>query len=223
MSASLSLNTVARRRVGKESARATRAKGRVPAVVYGLDKPPSPISIDKHDVKRAVESGKFFATIFDLYDNEDDRKDSNRAPFDSVIPREIQRHPVDDRIHHVDFLRVRPDSEVHVDVAVNFINHQLCPGIKRGGLLNTVRHEIQLICRADSIPGDITINLEGLIIGDSIHISHVDLPEGTRPAIIDRDFTIATIAAPKGMTVEEEKAEEGEAEDESDEPEEAKA
>ncbi len=113
-----------------------------------------------------------------------------------VLPRDLQTHPVTDAFLHVDFLRVARDAEVTIMVPTNFVDEEECAGLRRGGVLNVVRHEVELICRADAIPEEIRVSLKDLDIGDSVHISAVDLPEGVRPTITDRDFTIATIAAP---------------------------
>ena len=113
-----------------------------------------------------------------------------------VLPRDVQWHPVTDRPLHVDFLRITDRTMVNVDVPVRFINEEESPGLKRGGVLNVVRYEVEVICAAGDIPEEIVIDLTGLDIGDSVHISTVGLPDGVRPAIADRDFTIAAVAAP---------------------------
>jgi large subunit ribosomal protein L25 len=172
-----------------------RRAGRVPAVVYGAKQPPSMISVDPKDLMRALRAGSFLATVFDV---EVDGK------AERVLPRDVQFDPLTDRPLHVDFLRVSPTTTVTVDIPVAFRNEEASPGLKRGGLLNIVRHEIEAHCRADAIPHHIEVDLTGLDIGDSVHISMVSLPEGVRPTITDRDFTVATIAAP--TVVQEETA-----------------
>ena len=194
-----------RERAGKGPARAVRRAGRVPGVVYGAKKEPLMISLDPRDLVRGLRTGSFMATIYDLQVG--GRKER-------VLPRDVQFHPVTDAPLHVDFLRVSASSKVTVDVPVEFLNEEESPGLKRGGLLNVVRHGIELNCQADSIPQSIQVDLTGLDIGDSIHISMVTLPEGVEPTITDRDFTVATIAAPTVVREEEaEAAAEGEGED----------
>jgi large subunit ribosomal protein L25 len=172
-----------------------RRAGRVPAVVYGAKQPPSMISVDPKDLMRALRAGSFLATVFNVdVDGKTER----------VLPRDVQFDPLTDRPLHVDFLRVSPTTTVTVDIPVAFRNEEASPGLKRGGLLNIVRHEIEAHCRADAIPHHIEVDLTGLDIGDSVHISMVTLPEGVRPTITDRDFTVATIAAP--TVVQEETA-----------------
>ena len=186
----------ARERAGKGPARAARRAGRVPGVVYGAKKDPLLITLDPRDIVRGLRTGSFLATIYDL--NVGGKKER-------VLPRDIQFDPVTDAPLHVDFLRVSARSQVTVDVPVEFLNEDESPGLKRGGLLNVVRHGIELNCQADSIPQSIQVDLTGLDIGDSVHISMVTLPEGVEPTITDRDFTVATIAAP--TVVREEEAE----------------
>jgi large subunit ribosomal protein L25 len=183
-----------RDQVGKGAARATRRAGRVPAVVYGDKKDSLPVSLDPKELGKALHSGAFYSTLYDL---------SVDGKSEKVLARDVQLHPVTDRPLHVDFLRVSAKTQINVDVPVVFLNEEDSPGLKRGGVLNVVRHEIELYCRADAIPGHIDIDLTGLDIGDSVHISMVPLPEGVKPTI-DRDFTIATIAAPSAIRSEEE-------------------
>jgi len=196
---------------GKGAARATRRAGRVPGVVYGAKQDPMMITMDPRELKRALSTGSFFATLCDLeLDGAKQR----------VLPRDLQLHPVSDQPTHVDFLRVSADTEVNVDVPVIFANQENVVGIKRGGLLNIVRHEIEVICKADAIPQEFRIDLAALEldIGDSVHASNLDLPPGVRLMIADRDFTIATIAAPTVVREEEEAAAaEAEAEGEAEE------
>ncbi len=186
-----------RERVGKGAARATRRAGRVPCVIYGAKKDPVAISIEPLDLRKNLQSGTFFSTICEI-------KISGGGNTERVLPREIQLHPVTDVPQHVDFLRVSTATRVTVEVPCNFINEEDCIGLKRGGVLNVVRYAIEVICMVDAIPQSIVVDLAGLDIGDSIHFSHVSVPEGVEPTISDRDFTIATIAAP---TVVEEEAE----------------
>lgn len=176
-----------RDRAGKGAARATRREGRVPGVIYGDKKSPILISLEPKEFEREIHKSGFFATLYDIKVG----KGTER-----VIPRDLQLHPVTDRPLHVDFLRVSATSRINVFVPVIFENELQSPGIKRGGVLNIVRHEIEVLCAPDSIPQEIRIDLTGTQIGDSIHISSVSLPANVVPAIADRDFTIATIAAP---------------------------
>ncbi|MHA1153044.1 MAG: 50S ribosomal protein L25/general stress protein Ctc [Alphaproteobacteria bacterium] len=190
-----------RERAGKGPARAARRAGRVPGVIYGSKKDPSMITVDPRELGRELKTGVFLATIYDIQVDQDKER---------VLPRDVQFDPVTDRPIHVDFLRVSATSSVTVQVPVNFLNEEESPGLKRGGLLNVVRHDIEMTCRADAIPAGIDVDLTGLDIGDSIHISMISLPDGVVPTITDRDFTVATIAAPTVVQEEEEEAEEGE-------------
>ncbi|MEX0922009.1 MAG: 50S ribosomal protein L25/general stress protein Ctc [Rhodovibrionaceae bacterium] len=193
----------ARTRSGKGAARADRRNGRVPAIVYGASKDPSPITLAENEVKRELNTGSFYSTLYDLEVEGDKVR---------VLPRDVQFHPVTDRPEHIDFLRVSARTKVHVNVPVHFINEDQSPGLERGGVLNVVRHEVEFYCRADAIPSYIEVDLAGFEIGDGAHISGVKLPEGVEPSITDRDFTIATIAAPTILTAEEE-AEDAEGEE----------
>jgi len=172
---------------GKGPARATRRNGRVPGVVYGAKKDPAMISVDPRDLMRELHTGSFLATVYDV---------DIEGKTERVLPRDVQFDPVTDKPLHVDFLRVSPTTTVTVHIPVVFRNEALAPGLKRGGLLNVVRHDIEANCRADAIPHHIEVDLTGLDIGDSVHISMITLPEGVRPTIVGRDFTIATIASP---------------------------
>ena len=204
MSDTIALPAEPRERVGKGAARAVRRAGRVPAVIYGDRKDPLTISLDPRDVDRELHRPGFFATLYDV---------EVGGKKHRVLPRDVQLDPVSDRTVHVDFLRVAQDTEVTVNVPVNFVNEEESPGLKRGGVLNIVRHEIEFTCRADAIPQQIELDLTGLEIGDSVHISMVKLPDGVTPTITDRDFTIATVAAPsavKAEAAEEQAAAEGE-------------
>ena len=193
-----------REKPGRGAARAARRAGRVPAVVYGGKGEPINVSVDGRELGHEFEKGGFTNRLLDLkIDGE-----SNR-----VLPREVQLHPVTDVLMHVDFLRLAEDSRIRIMVPASFVDDEESPGLKRGGVLNVVRHEIEFYCRADSIPEQIVISLAGLEIGEGIHISDIELPEGVTPAITDRDFTIATVAAPTIHIEEEVEAEEGEEEE----------
>jgi large subunit ribosomal protein L25 len=188
-----SLPARARDRAGKGAARSTRRAGLVPGVIYGSKEAPLLVALDPRHLEPQVNKEGFFTRMFDL--DIDGKKHR-------VLPRDVQFHPVSDRPEHVDFLRVSAATRVTVAVPVRFINESASPGIKKGGVLNIVRHSIDLVCQADKIPSSITIDLTGRDIGDSIHISHIPLSEGVQPQIRDRDFTIATIAAPTVQTEE---------------------
>ncbi|MEE8516783.1 MAG: 50S ribosomal protein L25/general stress protein Ctc [Alphaproteobacteria bacterium] len=186
-----------RQKAGKGAARAIRRAGQVPAIVYGDKKDPMLIAVDPKVLGQELNKTGFFTKMVDLkVDNETHR----------ALPRDVQFHPVTDRPIHVDFLRITADTQINVAVPVIFLNEEESPGIKRGGVLNVVRHEIEVTCAAERIPQSIDIDLTGLDIGDSIHISHITLPAGVIPTITDRDFTIATVAAPT-VRAEEEAAE----------------
>ena len=209
MSETQNLSAEPKERGGKGAARAARRSGRVPAVIYGAKKDPVMITLDPLDVRREINKAGFFATLFDIeVGNKKER----------VLARDLQLHPVSDSPLHIDFLRVSATTEVTVAVPCSFINEEESPGLKRGGVLNVVRYEVELTCRADAIPQEIVIDLTGLDIGEGVHISMVSLPDGVSPAITDRDFTIATIAAPTIIQEEEEEeaaeGEEGELEGE---------
>lgn len=195
------LTAQARDRAGKGVARALRREGRVPAVVYGDKKSPDLISLSHNEVTKLWNRGTFMSSLLDL---EIDGKTQR------VIPRDVQLDPVKDFVTHVDFLRLGKGATIAVEVPVNFVNDEESPGIKRGGILNIVRHEVELNCPAESIPESIEVDLTGTDIGDSIHISAITLPDGVTPAITDRDFTVATIAAPAALVSDEQAAEEGE-------------
>lgn len=194
--------SVARREtVGKGAARAARRGGAIPGVVYGLGETPVAIAIEELELNRLINQGGFFSQLFSL-DVGGDKM--------NVLARDLQVHPVTDRPMHVDFLRVAADAKIAVEVPAVFINEETCQGLRDGGILNVVRYAIEVSCRPDSIPEQIEVDLTGFEIGDSIHISSVKLPDGVEPTITDRDFTVATIAAP-AKTLEEEDAEAAEA------------
>jgi large subunit ribosomal protein L25 len=192
----------ARDRAGKGTARAARRNGQVPAVIYGDKKPAVGVLLERKLVLRELHKGGFTNRLYEL---EVDGK------TEQVLPRDVQLHPVTDIPMHVDFLRLSRSTQIKIMVPVNFTGDEESPGLKRGGVVNVVRHEIEFSCRADAIPEAIEISLAGLDIGDSVHISQITLPDGVEPTITDRDFTIATIAAPTVVTEEEEaEAAEGE-------------
>jgi large subunit ribosomal protein L25 len=188
----------ARDRAGKGQARAARRSGRVPGVLYGQKEPPQLISLDPRALVSEMHRPGFFARLVEI----ELTTGAGTPSKHRVLPRDVQVDPITDQPVHVDFMRVAADTPIRVEVPVIFENHALSPGLKRGGLLNIVRHEIELTCPADGIPDRITINLDGLEIGESIHIHSVGLPPGVKPTIV-RDFTIATIAAPTAVREEQ--------------------
>ncbi len=189
------LKAEAREKVGKGSARAVRREGKVPAVIYGEKQPPLAIALSYKEIYYKIHGGGFKTTVATI--DVDGKKIR-------VLPKDYQMDPVKDFPMHVDFLRVGKNSVVTVNVPVHFLNEDASPGIKRGGVLNIVRHEVELTVPADKIPDAIEVDLKGLKIGDIIHISSVKLPKGVELTITDRDFTIATIAAPAVLTEAEE-------------------
>ncbi len=190
-----------RERGGKGTARAARRAGKVPAVIYGNNEEPILITVDRIKLEQEINKSGFLIRLLDV---EIDDKTHR------VLPRDTQFHPVTDRPIHVDFLRYSAERKLTVEVPVRFLNEDDSPGLKTGGVINVVRHAIEVACVADSIPESFEIDLAGLEIGDSIHASALILSEGVELTITDRDFTIATIAAPTVMAVEEEvESEEG--------------
>ena len=189
----ISLSAEPRERAGKGAARATRRAGRVPGIIYGDNKDPTPISLEPRELSRAIARSGFFATIVDV---------AVDGAVQRTLAREVQYHPVTDVAMHVDFMRVGAGAQVHVSVPVHFVNHERAPGIRRGGILNVIRHTIDIACSVDNIPEGLTVNLEGLEIGDSVHIESVTLPEGVRSMLSSRDSTIASIAASSAVREE---------------------
>jgi large subunit ribosomal protein L25 len=192
MSKSYELKAEARERVGKGSARELRRNGRVPAVIYGDKQAALSISLDYKELYYKIHGGGFLHTVATI----DVKGDKIR-----VLPKDYQLDPVKDFPTHVDFLRVSANSRIKVEIPVHFINQDTSVGLKRGGILNIVRHEVEFLCPVDAIPDAITVDLAGVDIGQSVHISAVKLPEGLKPTI-DRDFTIATIVSPGGALEE---------------------
>lgn len=199
------LKVAARERAGKGSARAARRQGLVPAVVYGDKKPPVIITISRNELVRLFNRGGFMTQLFELKLDDKGQK---------VLPRDLQLHPVTSEPMHVDFLRLSVGAKIVIEIPVHFIGEEEAPGLSRGGVLNIVRHTIECNCPMDAIPEFLEASLAGLDIGGSVHISEMTLPEGVEPTISDRDFTVATIAAPVEEIVEEveeiESLEEGE-------------
>ncbi len=196
------VNTIAaeaRSRAGKGTARATRLKGRVPGVIYGEKQTPELISVESRDLLKELHKGSFFSRLFTI---------NVGSKSERVLARDVQLDPVTDRPIHVDFQRVGKDSKIRIFIPVHFLDQEKSPGLKKGGVLNIVRHEVEFFVQPDNIPESISISLDGMDIGHSIHISAFELPGGIKAVIQDRDFTVATIAAP---TKEEEAAPKAEA------------
>ena len=203
MSETTEISAIERTRVGKGSARAARRAGMVPAVIYGDKKSPLSIELEARLIRKIIHEPGIFGRLLNI--NVD-------GTVTTVLTRDIQMHPVTDEPLHMDMLRVGKQSTVAVAVAVEFINEGLAPGLKIGGVLNIVRHEIELNCPAGNIPEKVVIDLSGVNVGDSIHISAVNLPSDATPTITDRDFTIATLQSPGGgvKNLDEEDEEAGE-------------
>ena len=187
--------------MGRGASRAARRSGRVPGVIYGAGKDTVTVSVDRRELDREMGRGGFYTRLYNL-------KVEDQS--EQVLPREVQLHPVTDVPLHVDFLRLSGETTIRLQIPVRFENEEESPGVKRGGVVNIVRHEVEVNCRADAIPESFTVDLTGLDIGDAVRISDIDLPEGVEPVISDRDFTIATIAASSAAI--EEAAEEAAAE-----------
>jgi large subunit ribosomal protein L25 len=189
----ITLSAEPRARAGKGAARAMRRLGRVPGIIYGDNREPVLISLEPRALSRVLANRGFFATLIDV---------DVGGVMHRTLPRDVQRHPATDVPLHVDFMRVGADTQVRVTVPVVFVNPEMSPGLRRGGILNIVRHGIELNCPVDAIPDQLVVELNGLEIGDSIHISRVIIPEGCRPTIVERDFTIASIAASSAVREE---------------------
>lgn len=194
MSDTLTLSAETRDRAGKGASRALRREGRVPAVIYGNKQDPLSIHVNERELQKLLNTGHFFNSVI-------------MVNGERTLAKDVAFDVVTDRPLHVDFLRISEHATVHVEVPIVFVDEELAPGIKRGGVLNIVRHELELVVDAAEIPEQVEISLKGLEVGDSLHISAVTLPKGATPAITDRDFTIATVVAPSAL-----KSSEGEAE-----------
>ncbi|ACS50857.1 MULTISPECIES: 50S ribosomal protein L25/general stress protein Ctc [Bartonella] len=206
MSKSYTLKAEKRERVGKGSSRELRRNGLIPAVIYGEKQPPLAITVPYKEIFYKIHAGGFRTTIATII------LDKQKI---MVLPKDYQLDPVRDFPLHVDFLRISAKSVVEVNIPVHFLNEDTAPGLKKGGVLNIVRHEIECTAPASAIPEAIEIDLASYSIGDSIHISAVQLPKDVTPIIQDRDFTIATIAAPAGMDVSDETSEQEDEEEDT--------
>ena len=190
MSDIITLAAETRDRVGKGASRSLRREGRVPAVIYGNNEEPTPIHVNGRELMRLLMTGHFMNSVVMI--------DAGGSSI-RTLPKDVAFDPVTDLPVHVDFLRIGEHSTVTVQVPVVFTDEEEAPGIKRGGVLNVVRHELELVVDAANIPDQVEVSLKGAEVGDSIHISAVTLPQGAQPAIEDRDFTIATIVAPSAL------------------------
>jgi large subunit ribosomal protein L25 len=197
MSDTLTLSAETRDRAGKGASRALRREGRVPAVIYGNKQDPQSIHVNERELQKLLNTGHFFNSVI-------------MVNGERTLAKDVAFDVVTDRPLHVDFLRISEHATVTVEVPIVFVDEELAPGLKRGGVLNVVRHELELVVDAAEIPDQIEISVKGLEIGDSLHISAVTLPKGATPSITDRDFTIATVVAPSAL-----KSADGEAEAES--------
>ncbi|AJP70920.1 50S ribosomal protein L25/general stress protein Ctc [Sphingomonas hengshuiensis] len=199
MSDTLTLSAETRDRVGKGASRALRREGRVPAVIYGNKADPVGIHVSERELYKLLMTGHFFNSVVMING-------------ERTLPKDVAFDPVSDRPVHADFLRISEHATVTVEVPIVFVDEEEAPGLKRGGVLNIVRHALELVVDAASIPDEVQISLKGLEVGDSLHISAVTLPKGAESAITDRDFTIATVVAPSALKSSEGEAEAAEAE-----------
>jgi large subunit ribosomal protein L25 len=190
MSDQLTLSAETRERAGKGASRELRRQNRIPAVIYGNKQDPELIHVEEKALIKLLMTGHFSNSLVEI---------DLGGKKQMTIPKDVAFNPVSDRPTHVDFLRIVKGAKVEVLVPVVFINEEKSPGLKRGGVLNVVRHELELICDNDKLPDDIQIDVSGFDVGDSIHISNVTLPKGSESKITDRDFTIATIVAPSAL------------------------
>jgi large subunit ribosomal protein L25 len=190
MSETLTLPAEARERAGKGASRALRRDGRTPCVIYGGKEEPTLLHVEQKELVKQLGTGHFMNSIVNI---------EIGGKTVRTLPKDVAFHPVTDRPTHVDFLRLTGDSKVEVSVPVVFVNEAASPGLKKGGVLNIVRHELELLCPNADIPEEIQVDVTGKEIGDAIHISEVTLPKGVTSVITDRDFTIATLIAPSGL------------------------
>ena len=198
MSDALTLPAETRERAGKGASRALRREGRVPAVIYGDKKEAVAIHVEAKALNKLLGTGHFMNSLVQVEVNGEKTR---------TLPKDVAFDPVTDRPLHVDFFRLAKGAKVQVNIPVVFINEEASPGLKRGGVMNVVRHELDLMCDADHIPDQIEIDVTGLEIGDSIHISSITLPQGAESAITDRDFTIAGVTAPSALKSADDEAE----------------
>lgn len=195
MSSRIQMTAQTREGTGKGTARALRRENKIPAVIYGNNQSPVTITMDEKEITLEYHKGHLFTTLMDL--EVDGKKEL-------VLARDVQTHVVTDEILHVDFLRVSAKTKIAVMVPVHFVGHDNSPAMSKKGILNVVRHEVELMCSATDIPETITVKLDGKDFGDSVRISDAEMPKGVTATITDRDFTIATIVEPKKSGDEEE-------------------
>lgn len=211
--AGIVLNVEVRERTGKGGAREARRQGKIPGVLYGGELKPVAINLDRREVNKAMNSGKFLAHTLEI---------THKGEKQMVFAQDVQFHPVTDEPTHMDLYRVEANQQIRVNVPVRFTGDEVCPGIKKGGTLNVVRHDVELFAPANAIPEELVFDISTLDIGDTVKISAIELPADVSPTITDRDFTIATIAgriakveddsAEAAAEPEEEKADEEKAE-----------
>tara|TARA_B100002052_G_C15642580_1_gene489126 strand:- start:1 stop:678 length:678 start_codon:yes stop_codon:yes gene_type:complete len=169
------------------SSKSLLTKGMVPGIIYGKGSDPTKIALEDKLLKKLMNTGSFYSTIIDININ---------GKVEKILPKQLQYHPVSDKLIHFDFLRVQENTKVNVEIPVEFLNQEKCPGLKKGGVLNTVRRLVELTCNANNIPSKLEFDLIESEIGDSVKISNINLPEGVVPTISDRDFVIATLVPP---------------------------
>jgi large subunit ribosomal protein L25 len=187
MAETKTLAATVRSGTGKGAARSVRREGRIPGVIYGGGDPAEPIALDYREVNKLIYAGHFLTTLFEI---------DVGGTKQRVIPRDYQLDPVKDQPVHVDFLRLKPGASLRVEVPVHFINQETCPGVKKGGSVNIVRHSIEMRVPADAIPESVTADLGALDINGSLHLTELPLPAGCKPTARERDFTIVTITPP---------------------------
>lgn len=197
MSEALKLTAEARERAGKGASRAVRREGRVPAVIYGNKQNPLSIHVEEKLLVKMLQTGHFMNSVVEI--------DTGNG-VERTLPRDVQFHPVTDRPLHVDFLRIAKNATVTVAVPVRFVDEDKSPGLKKGGVLSIVRHDVEVTCPDDAIPDELVASLASFDVGESVHISAFNVPANVKPTITDRDFTVATITAPSALRAEQEEA-----------------
>tara|TARA_Y200000002_G_scaffold179981_1_gene148533 strand:+ start:155 stop:793 length:639 start_codon:yes stop_codon:yes gene_type:complete len=190
MAETIALEATVRIGTGKGAARSARRQSLVPGVVYGASINPQPINVKLNELLKLLKAGKFKSTLINL---------TLDGKSEKVICRDVQRNVVNDLPTHIDFMRLSDSANINLFIPVNFDNQSTCPGIKRGGVLTVVRPDVELIVPALNIPAQLNVDLNNFELGDTIHISDINLPEGTKPTITGRDFVIANIQAPSGL------------------------
>ena len=163
------------------------SRGMVPGIIYGKDSEPKKIALEDKILKKLMNTGAFYSTIIDI---------DIDGKVEKILPKQLQYHPVNDKLIHFDFLRVQENTKVTVEIPVEFLNQEKCPGLKKGGVLNTVRRLVELSCNANNIPSKLEFDLIESEIGDAVKISNINLPDGVTPTITDRDFVVATLVPP---------------------------